>query len=156
MSTRSSTHLLLVLVAVSMTGCAYFQRDEAPRRMHWTTDDNAAPPGWNSSARPTSTVTLGEKIRHHPLALRTHATGTYDLYVGGLFYAQYHPWQHELMLRPEATDAPAGVCRFSPGGELQVETPAAGGSDGERTPAALSPEACRQLYVEVENYVLRR
>jgi len=133
------------LACTALSGCAYFGHASAPPPTQWTTGVGAAPPGWNTPEAPGPTVMLGERIRFSRLALRTNDTGTYNLYVGGRFYARYHPWEHTLAIRSDERDAPAGECRYAPGGELSIT----GAEPGE---AGLDAQACSRLLGELDAY----
>ncbi len=75
------------------------------------------------SAEPRA-LAVGEWLQDHRRAVYDRQAGTYDLYVGGVLWAKWHPWRRELRILPlapgergEGADWSA-ACRWGPAGRL--------------------------------------
>jgi len=105
------------------------------------------PPSWYAQRfnRPRG---LGEAIKQERRALWDSDPSTFALNVGGLFFAQYQPWEHYLEIRSDKKDAVNVSCHWDPNGSLTILT-----ADGNPAPAADTTETCNQLLDELEQYV---
>lgn len=104
------------------------------------------PPSWYAQRfnRPRG---LGEAITQDRHAVWERDKGTFALYVGGMFFAQFQPWEHYLQIRTDGKDSDNIICHWDPKGVLTMSEEAGG------TVPAGSETTCKHLLDELENYV---
>lgn len=67
---------------------------------------------------------VGEALRRDNLALWDNETGTYTYTIRGEIYAQFHPWEHFLKVKPDNLDKRfSQECQWSRGGLLNNTLP---------------------------------
>jgi hypothetical protein len=112
LSSRSLTGL--IISATLLSGCASspqgVQHGMAPSstgpKPDWYVQEYGLPRG------------VGEALRRDRLSLWDQKTGTYTYTVRGQIYAQFHPWEHFLKIRPDNGKTFANECQWSAEGVL--------------------------------------
>ncbi len=69
---------------------------------------------------------VGEALRRDKLALWNQEQGTYTYTIRGQLYAQFHPWEHYLKIRPDNDNSQNNVvkeCQWSAKGLLNNTLP---------------------------------
>lgn len=108
--------LVLATVAVSALGCAATENQV----QHGMVPSSTGPkPDWfvKEYGLPRG---VGEALRRDNLSLWDQNSGTYTYTVRGQIYAQFHPWEHFLKIKPDAaqSSAQAQECKWSANGML--------------------------------------
>ena len=105
------------------------------------------PPSWYAQ-RFNLPRGLGEAIKQDRRALWERDASTFALDVGGMFFAQYQPWEHYLEIRTDNKGEVNVSCHWDAKGTLTLLS-----ADGDPAPAADSTATCKHLLDELEKFV---
>lgn len=146
---RDTTCLATMIgVVLAAAGCSH-----TDKTIKWS-DDATPPSGFSfSNGMPPSSQGpspawyaqrynrargIGEAVKQNRRSLWDNSTGTFVYDVGGVLYAQYHPWEHYLRIRTDNKDESNTVCQWSEDGKLTIT------SDNGPVPAS-AEQTCKQL-----------
>ena len=114
--TISSLFFIATLSACSQNPSTEVQHGMAPSstgpKPDWFVQEYGLPRG------------VGEALRRDNLALWDHENGTFTYTIRGEVYAQFHPWEHFLTIRPETEERTfVRECQWSKEGLLNNTHP---------------------------------